>query len=78
VQGNVVAAGLAAVGAGADLCAESNLRGQPDHGDAYSIANQVGDGVVYLAGVAGESRPVYYEDFSRSVCWGMAWLGLAT
>lgn len=62
-----VAGGVAAVGARAELGADGDLCGEADHGDAYAVLDEVVDGVVDVAGVAGEEGAVYYEDFAGTV-----------
>ena len=67
VEGDGVGRGVAVVGAAAELGADGDLGSEPDDGDADAVREEVGDGIVDIARVAGEECAVDDEDLARAV-----------
>ena len=67
VESDGVVGGVAVVGAAAELGADGDLGGEPDDGDADAVREEVGDGIVDIARVAGEECAVDDEDLARAV-----------
>ncbi len=67
VESDGVSGGVAVVGAAAKLGADGDLGGKPNDGDADAVGEEVGDGIVDIARIAGEECTVDDEDLARAV-----------
>ena len=72
VEGHGVSGRVAVVGAAAELGTDGDLGGEPDDGDADAVREEVGDGIVDIARIAGEECAVDDEDLAGAVRRGVA------